>query len=482
MNLYSASNIGSGVEIYSGSNQTGVINLVFYSLTGSGAISVNRNINDIEISNSSTGKTDIIYSASNTDSGYNIYSDSNISNDIIDFKFNSIAGTGSVIVNTIGNTIVLYNSVSNINLGKLQYNNINYKNNFIQPDPTFFSSATFVTPDMTYYSSAWPISGVVYLFGTFNNTVGTNKILYATMSNPTSWSQATYTLPVTDPQHQAIIGNKIYQFGGLTSGPSQTGSLLIYTASVNNPLDWGYSGAALPAGRGLGRIYVSKETGKIIIYGGVNQSSVIQNTILTASISNPLVWGTAPTTLPGVNYAQALIEAGDWIYLYGGGTIGSPVTMSNAIWRAHKTTPMVVSNSGFTLTRSLSQPCQPVQIGSYVYILANLHTTGTFRIDVNKPWAPEFISGAMCLPFSKYNAPAFIAQNKIFVMGGGPPAGNNRSSVHTSSYYITASTTYVSSNLYDSAPALETKTKKPTLYSSIEKFGASTIWQSDIDR
>jgi hypothetical protein len=293
------------------------------------------------------------------------------------------------------------------------------------------------------------------------------------MSNPTSWSQVSGVVDFFQGEHQAIIGNKIYHFGGYQNGTLLAHST-IYSASVENPLSWSNTGASIPAGRTHSCLYVSKETGKIIIYGGgdSNASPVPQNTIYTASISNPLVWGTAPTTLPGINMGQTLMEAGDWIYLYGGYSTGS------VIWRAHKTNPTVVSNTSYTLTQSLIFSCQPIQIGNYAYIFSNWVTNGTYRIDINKPWAPEFISGTMSIPVALMRKnPVFIAQNKIFHLGG-----TDHPAIHTSSYYITSSTTMTSSSLYQNATAVIDINKQTTQYSSVEKFGASTIWQTDINR
>jgi hypothetical protein len=467
-----ASNVTNfGINFYSGSSQNNTVktlqffSLKYYGLTGSLNLSNNTITIDAGL---------IQYSASNIGTGLSIYSGSNNNT----FNFFTITGTlNNTSVTLISGTLFVSTSLTASSGSSYSFTS----DTFIQPDPTFFSSATFAPPEGTYNSSALPISGVVYLFGMFNDTGNpVGKILYATMSNPTSWSQTTNTnaIYLLDPYQQAIIGNKIYKFGGTTSGSINSGSLQIYTASVNNPLSWGYSGATLPGARARASIYVSKETGKIVFYGGRNQSDVGQNTIFTASISNPLVWGTAPTTLPATNSSFILIEAGDWIYLYGGSE------NTNAIWRAHKTTPTVVSDSGFTLTRSLSFGSQPVQIGNYVYILGNLLSNGTFKIDVNKPWAPEFISGAMSIPAANiYAAPVFMAQNKIFLMGGG--AGNplgKRRFVHTSSYFTTASTVIPSSSLYQNVPSLESETQTPTVFSKVEKFGASTIWQTDFDR
>jgi hypothetical protein len=478
----SASNTGSTntLEIYSGSTiNSNITNFKFFTISGTNGASVSQENQNIVISASNNT---LDYSASNLGSGSFVYNhiSGNITNRTNNINLLSITGSSGVSVILSGNVYIISNSVSKETISVLT-------SSYYIPDPTFFSSATFAPPDSTSHSSAWPISGVVYLFGTYKGGIGSSKILYATMSNPTSWSQVSGAVHFFNTTQQAILGNKIYSFGGrdnVTTNPIST----IYSASVNNPLSWSNTGATLPNARAIGSLYVSKETGKIIIYGGITGSFVLQNTIFTASISNPLVWGTAPTTLPGVNFGQTLIEAGDWIYLYGGGTTGSPATTSSVIWRAHKTTPTVVSNSGFTLTQSFGQPCQPIQIGNYVYIFSNIISNGTFRIDINKPWAPEFISGAMSIPFAnKFLSPVFIAQNKIFHMGGtnGGPNGANGpnflTTVHTSSYVTTGTIIESSSLDYGTDFSLEKISGLPTIRSSVEKFGSSAIWQTDID-
>jgi hypothetical protein len=468
----SMSNTGSGIGIFSGSTiSTAIVNFSFFKLRHLGISGTLSNSNN----------TIIVYGSRNTFNfsskgiGLSIYSGSNNNT----FNFFTITGASDNTTITL-NDNTLYISTSITGTVVVQSESFILTESFYIPDP--FSLVTssimrFPSGNVPAYGTPFPINGVIYTFGGSDGSKATDRIYYASMSNPTSWSQTNAgTFMYFGGKQQAIIGNKIYAFGG--SSGSYIGKRDILTASVNNPLDWGNSNILIPGNTRVASVlYVSKETNKIILYGGYDYSNWL-NTIITASIYEPLDWGTALTTLPAARASMCILEAGEWIYFLHGDSSGSIAT--NTIWRAHKSNPTVVIDTGLTTPfTSNGNPYAPsIQIGEYYYFWGLSGQTSSYRIHVEKPWEFETISRNLSFNFNGTPTNSFlnyIVNNKLFVWNGGAVA-------MTSSQLITCSTIIPSSSLYQNVPSIRNDNYMPTIYAGTHKFGSDVLFQTDFDR
>lgn len=187
--------------------------------------------------------------------------------------------------------------------------------------PGVVGDSGFSLPNTMSYGLIVPVSGTLYMYsGQF-----TNRIFSASISNPLVWVDTGVTFPIQIGNAQTIIiGNKIWFIGG-SNDPLQTWNTQSYTASTDNPLVIGKAGVIAIGMEQHSLIGIGD---KLYCIGGSVQGNgdfVPSRQILTASVSNPLKWGTGSTTLmPGGS--RPLVAIGNTMYSIGGYTGGTGIS------------------------------------------------------------------------------------------------------------------------------------------------------------
>lgn len=169
------------------------------------------------------------------------------------------------------------------------------------------------------------------------------EVVNFNLPDPLDWSNTYSVLPVSVCDGQtAIIDGYVYLFGGINSAA-------IYRASLNTPTVWNNTGATLPMALGASQLAVIGPT--IYLFGGQTGSSLSSNSnvILSAAISNPLVWTVAGSLPAQLSHSQLCITGGT-AYLFGGFTYGQA---TNAIYSASTSDPLTWTNTGSNLPDSL---------------------------------------------------------------------------------------------------------------------------------
>lgn len=168
----------------------------------------------------------------------------------------------------------------------------------------------------------------LYLFGGAIDNVGTptSSIQTASLDDPTTWV-ATGSLPFNLSNHNTVVINdnqELWIFGGLTSSGSAVFSASLY-ATASNPLSWSIVPVTWFGGGG----YQSTIAGnaavlgdKICAFGGFNGSGFnnVNTSVYTSSVQNPSAWGVANIGInPGCAYINnSGVVIGNYYYNFGG--------------------------------------------------------------------------------------------------------------------------------------------------------------------
>ncbi|HEU5004919.1 MAG TPA: capsid cement protein [Candidatus Saccharimonadales bacterium] len=264
------------------------------------------------------------------------------------------------------------------------------------------------------------IGNYVYMFGGATGAgAGVTTIMRAPVSNPTSWT-AVGNLPSGANLYSsqlAIIGSKIYLFGGAIAGASTAN---IYSANVSDPVgSWTLAGSLSTSLTSSSLAIIGSN---IYLFGGYHTGTGYINTIYTASVSNPLSWSTAGSIAPassGIGDSN-LAVIGNYVYLFAGANGSSTL---NTIYRAPISSPTSWVNSGGTIpnagTGSGLDNSSLAIVGNYVYLLGGYnggYVSVIFRAPVTDPvwgWATTaYMNGVLV------DSRVSIVGNALYVWGG----------------------------------------------------------------
>jgi hypothetical protein len=212
------------------------------------------------------------------------------------------------------------------------------------------------------------LDGYIYLFG----GKITNKIFRARVENPADWIDTGATLPNNlYGSSLAVIDGYIYLFGGNTGAFLGLDALdNIYSAPVNDPLTWTDHGSLLP--RKLHYSALGMDGYQLYLFGGKGINRAL-DTIFTASTTDPLTWTDTGATLPYDVYGAILAEVNNNWMLFGG--LLDPDSPTNTIISAPVSTPLVWGLTG--LLPGSTAFGQFVNVGGDGYIFGPVVGTGT---------------------------------------------------------------------------------------------------------
>jgi signal transduction histidine kinase len=300
---------------------------------------------------------------------------------------------------------------------------------FVPPNSTSnsWSSTGSNLPAGIEFGSTAVIGNTIYLFGgsTSNDVhAPVNTIYSAPVSNPTSWTLVSgKTLPgVRAAASIAVVGNKIYMFGGFSSYLTPTNT--IYSANLSDPTTWTDTGKTLPAARGYMTLVTANNA--LYLYGGYNGGST--NTIYTAPLSNPTNWSNTGKTLPS-NLELALpAVVGNNIYLYGGYTSGA----ANVIYTASTSDPATVTNTGSTLPGAMYAN-NIFAVGSKLYMVGGHNGANylpyIYSADVSAP--TNWTYTGLNLPAALYGAQYYMVNNKMYIAGGETTGASMQTAIYS---------------------------------------------------
>jgi hypothetical protein len=276
------------------------------------------------------------------------------------------------------------------------------------------------------YADGYVDPGYVYLFGGKKS----NKIYRAKLSNPAEWEDTEGYLPSElSSSHLAIIGSRIYLFGGENNEILDT----IYSASVFSPLDWTNHGSLLPYKIKKSQLAIIDN--EIYLFGGYTPSGP-SNVILKASTDDPLNWIDFGATLPEPLYSSHLGIVGDRVYLFGGKNLSQNqtniiVTASLADltnWSYLGTLPNTVSDGHFFTVGSQGYIIAPGIITPYDY------QTKILRCNLATP--TQWVNTKKSIPGNISEFQFAIIYDRVFLYGG-----NGSSIIYASNYFTKYSLT-----------------------------------------
>lgn len=203
---------------------------------------------------------------------------------------------------------------------------------FNLPNPINWATTYKVMPKLIYNSQLAILDGYAYMFGGTTDGYGndgygtTNKIFMMNLNNPTDWWDSGAILPDSLCLSQlAIIGDKLYLFGGFNKGKPVD---KIYYALTAEPLTWIDTNATIPKKLHSSTLGITNNF--IYLYGGFGVD-IASDVICSAPISNPLSWTLTSSVLPNKLYNSQIGHFDGYFYLFGGMT--SPNTITNNIYR-----------------------------------------------------------------------------------------------------------------------------------------------------
>jgi len=267
-------------------------------------------------------------------------------------------------------------------------------NNFtpeLTPYDTTTNSWTHVgtTTSTANHRSLAVIGDKVYLFG--GSGPFTNRIYSAPVSDPTNMTNTGKTLPNFQCCTQiAVIGDYVYMFGGgYTSG--------IWRAPVSDPTTWSTTGASMPIGGEGAGLYMVDDTMYYITAQGL---------IYAASTADPLTWTNTGKTTPGAQRYPLIVKIGSAIYLYAGNKIFTASTANPATWTdTGKTLPGTISTSSTGSSLGV--------VGDKLYIY-----TGSSIYSASLSDPTTWTNTGITLPFNATNAAWALIGDKMYLYAG----------------------------------------------------------------
>lgn len=264
-------------------------------------------------------------------------------------------------------------------------------------------------------------TGYVYIFGGKMSS----KIWRASLNNPTQWEDTGENLPdILSGSQVAIIGDKIYLFGGETENVTDR----VYSASVSNPLDWTDHGSTLPVP--LKKSQLSIIDGYVYLFGGYSYNGATDS-IFKAPVADPLSWEDTGDKLPIPLYSSHLGIVDGYVYLFGGQSF-SAAPVAN-ILVASINTPTIWSGFG-NLPNSISNG-HFLTVGDKGYLISSgsptsaVFKTKIFRCNLNAP--TQWIETKKYIPGNVTESHLAVIYDRVFLFGG-----NGTSVIYASNYLL----------------------------------------------
>jgi signal transduction histidine kinase len=243
------------------------------------------------------------------------------------------------------------------------------------------------TANTANYRSLAVIGDKVYLFGGYAST---NVIYSAPLSNPANMTNTGKTLPAAQCCTQvAVIGDYVYMFGGYTS-------TAIWRAPVSDPTTWSTTGASMPSSsEGVGFYMV----GNTMYY-------VTGTAIYSASTSNPLVWTNTGKTIAGAQRYPLIAKIDSTLYFYSGNKIYTAPVSDPATWTdSGKTLPGTISSSSSGSALGI--------IGDKLYIYSG---TSVYTASTSDP--TTWTNTGITLSFNASNSSWALIGSKMYLYSG----------------------------------------------------------------
>jgi hypothetical protein len=245
-------------------------------------------------------------------------------------------------------------------------------------DPLTWGSSSVAFPGSPVVSYQWVVDGKAYIAGGTAGGINYDTIWSASLGDLENWSDTGATLPSAQgnlaSQHLAIANDKIWIFMGYDGGGASDLDT-IYTASLSDPTDWGDSGATFPAERGSGGFYVVD--GNAYLVCG-QDTGVVNGTddIYVASTDDLTTWETLPARFPAELGLCHAAVAGDTVYVFGGRNASSVV--QDEVWAAPVSNPTNFQHAGHLPLPTFIY--NVVQVSGSAYIFGH-YDTG-YRSDI----------------------------------------------------------------------------------------------------
>lgn len=231
--------------------------------------------------------------------------------------------------NYISNNIPLYyNNIQSSNIHKDQFQ---FNTSGVFSLYSFTNEQTL--PAALYASKVIVTNGNLFVVGGNNGTAPVTTIYRATITAGKigTFSTNGVALPAALMKHMtAVIGDKLYVFGGITTGT--TSKNIVY---INSLLNSGLitnaftTGTALPTALDSGEVVVTSS--RVYIMGG-NTNNVASNLVYSAPINSDNTLGAwvAESNLPVALRDFKAVILKDYVYLFGGKT----TAVVNTVYRA----------------------------------------------------------------------------------------------------------------------------------------------------
>jgi len=315
-------------------------------------------------------------------------------------------------------------------------------------------------------SSLAVVGDKIYMYGGYLSAGYYSTSIYsAPVSDPTTWTNVTAgnaaktTKGMSGGAATAVIGDKIYMFGG-------RGSSNIYSAPVSDPTTVTNittevnSSKKLPTSVAESSLAIIGD--KIYLFGGDGLAN-----IYSAPVSDPTTWtditATNPTKkLPVALRHSSIATIGNTIYLFGG--------LSNTnIYSASTSDPTTWTDTGKDIPGTGGGSSLTI-IDNTIYMFGGFGGTGTtntiYSAPVSDPttWttAPQTIAGG-----SVAAASLAVVNNTIYMFGGmvSPPYPSNTNIIRS------APVSHFRNNFYNPAWTTNWNTTSPTIDQSGVSFG-----------
>jgi hypothetical protein len=320
--------------------------------------------------------------------------------------------------------------------------------NYFLPNPDkWFQVSRKSLPSPANGASLAIVDGYSWLFGGSNS----NQILRSSLNTPATWTQVGTLPSALSHSHLAIIGSTIYLFGGSDGYGQPTNH--VYSAPTSSPTTWTDLGSHLNVAVSNGSLMMLGGSNRIYIYGGLTTGGATTG-IQTALTSSPLSWSASSNFLPAPLYSSSVGMADGYIFLFAGeNAVNNPVS---TIYRAPIATPSI-----FTAVGNLPFPISSGKfftVGAQGYLIgysANPlvpNRTSILQCDLTDPltWTDmmNILPGdpSRSVPGILSNFSFMITDDRLWILGG-----NNSTNILTTEQQLTFSYTDPKPSAYGAA-------------------------------
>ena len=293
--------------------------------------------------------------------------------------------------------------------------------------PTTFTLMGSVLPAAINRSSLFVNGNYIYLIGT--EISGGTGFMRATVADPvTTWTELSTTSALNTAQsgtHVIVDATKIYAIGGFNSAGAA--STVIQSALKTSPLDWSVEANPLPAALHGGQVVKTKDYYYIIGGDGVTGN------YYRATLAAPTTWNLVDATGPTNSYGRAIIVE-DQLWYFGGEAGGVPDIVG---WKAliidgeivHWLSDPGLLGMNYNLPVPLSR-FSLVQAGDYIYIFGgittgamnyNIYRTHKHRLTNSDTLATWITVGSLSSP--SHGSALAIINNNVYLIGGSTGIG-----------------------------------------------------------